>query len=60
MDLVKPPHLIERLGSSFCALHHGLCANQPTDLPPTRVAIEAGVHSIWISERLRIASHIAQ
>jgi transposase len=24
-----------------------------TDLPPTRIAMEAGVHSIWISEQLQ-------
>jgi len=28
-----------------------------TDLPPTRVAMEAGVHSIWISEQLRELGH---
>jgi len=28
-----------------------------TDLPPTRVAMEAGVHSIWISEQLQELGH---
>jgi transposase len=28
-----------------------------TDLPPTRVAMEAGVHSIWISEQLHELGH---
>jgi transposase len=28
-----------------------------TDLPPTRVAMEAGVHSIWISEQLQDLGH---
>ena len=27
------------------------------DLPPTRVAMEAGVHSIWISEQLQKLGH---
>jgi hypothetical protein len=27
------------------------------DLPPTRVAMEAGVHSIWISEQLQELGH---
>jgi transposase len=27
------------------------------DLPPTRVAMEAGVHSIWISEQLESLDH---
>jgi hypothetical protein len=27
------------------------------DLPPTRVAMEAGVHSIWISEHLQESGH---
>jgi transposase len=28
-----------------------------TDLPPTRIAMEAGVHSIWISEQLQEFGH---
>src|ERR1700726_1411185 len=28
-----------------------------TDLPPARVAMEAGVHSIWISEQLQELGH---
>ena len=28
-----------------------------TDLPPTRVAMEAGAHSIWISEQLQELGH---
>jgi transposase len=28
-----------------------------TDLPPTRIAMEAGVHSIWISEQLQELGH---
>ena len=28
-----------------------------TDSPPTRVAMEAGVHSIWISEQLQEPGH---
>ena len=27
------------------------------DLPPTRVAMEAGVHSIWISEQMQELGH---
>src|ERR1700747_3407870 len=27
------------------------------DLPPTRVAMEAGVHSIWVSEQLQELGH---
>jgi transposase len=30
-----------------------------TDLPPIRVAMEAGVHSIWISEQLQELGHEA-
>jgi transposase len=28
-----------------------------TDLPPVRIAMEAGAHSIWISEQLRELGH---
>jgi transposase len=30
-----------------------------TDLPPIRVAMEVGVHSIWISEQLQELGHEA-